>query len=97
MEELFVIYLNWYVASPQSVGGKDWVYMSAVCWHYGRMIHQALGGRPIGLVATTWGGTPIEVWMPPKALQAFNSTLFIFVLSFYLFIFVYRSEDVSVE
>jgi hypothetical protein len=33
------------------------------------MIHEALGGRPIGLIATSWGGTAIELWMPPQALQ----------------------------
>jgi sialate O-acetylesterase len=48
--------------------------MSAVCWLYGRQIHQALGGRPIGLIATSFGGTPIELWMPPKALQDCNVT-----------------------
>jgi sialate O-acetylesterase len=74
VEELLRIQLNWSIASSQSVGGPDWNYMSAVCWLYGRMIHQALGGRPIGLIATTWGGTPIEVWMPPKALQECNIT-----------------------
>jgi sialate O-acetylesterase len=74
IEELLGINLNWSVASPESIGGPDWVYMSAVCWLYGRMIHQALGGRPIGLIATTWGGTPIEVWMPTKALQDCNTT-----------------------
>ncbi len=68
VEELLGISLNWSVASPQSVGGPDWDYMSAVCWLYGRMIHQALGGRPIGLIATSWGGTFIEYWMPSKAL-----------------------------
>jgi hypothetical protein len=46
--------------------------MSAVCWLYGRMIHQSLGGRPIGLIATGWGGTVIENWMPPKVLQYCN-------------------------
>jgi sialate O-acetylesterase len=74
IEELLGINLNWSVASPESIGGPDWVYMSAICWLYGRMIHQALGGRPIGLIATTWGGTPIEVWMPTKALQDCNTT-----------------------
>jgi sialate O-acetylesterase len=74
VEELLRIQLNWSIASSQSVGGPDWNYMSAVCWLYGRMIHQALDGRPIGLIATTWGGTPIEVWMPPKALQDCNIT-----------------------
>jgi sialate O-acetylesterase len=74
IEELLGITLNWSVASPKSIGGPDWKYMSAVCWLYGRMIHQALGGRPIGLMATTYGGTPIEMWMPPKALQDCNIT-----------------------
>jgi sialate O-acetylesterase len=74
IEELIAIMLKWSVASPQSVGGPDWSYMSAVCWLYGRMIHQALNGRPIGLIAATWGGTAIEVWMPPKALQDCNTT-----------------------
>jgi sialate O-acetylesterase len=48
--------------------------MSAVCWLYGRQVHQALNGRPMGLIATSWGGTSIEVWMPPKALQDCNAT-----------------------
>jgi sialate O-acetylesterase len=69
VEELHLILLNWSLASPHSIGGPDWYYMSAVCWLYGRMIHETLGGRPIGLMATSWGGTAIELWMPPKALQ----------------------------
>jgi len=59
VEELIAIELNWSIASPHSVGGPAWKYMSAVCWLYSRMIHQALGGRPIGLIATTqlgWNG-----------------------------------------
>jgi len=74
VEELLGIALNWSIASPHSVGGPDWSYMSAVCWLYGRMIHQALDSRPIGLIATSWGGTVIELWMPPKALQDCNTT-----------------------
>ncbi len=74
IDELHGIELNWSVASPQSIGGPDWKYMSAVCWLYGRMIHQALGGRPIGLIAASVGGTPIELWMPSKALQDCNIT-----------------------
>ncbi len=74
IEELLGIVLNWSVASPQSVGGSDWNYMSAVCWLYGVKIHEALGGRPIGLVATSWGGTAIQFWMSPKALQDCNAT-----------------------
>jgi sialate O-acetylesterase len=69
VEELLGITLNWSVASSQSINGSDWTYMSAVCWLYGRMIHQALGERPIGLIATSWGGTQIEPWMPLIALK----------------------------
>jgi sialate O-acetylesterase len=74
VEELLGISLNWSVASPSSVGGPDWVYMSAVCWLYGRMIHQALDGRPIGLIAASQGATAIELWMPPIALHGCNIT-----------------------
>jgi sialate O-acetylesterase len=69
IEELLGIIENWSVASAQSIGGPSFTYMSAVCWLYGRMIHVALNGRPIGLVATSWGGTAIELWMPPPALH----------------------------
>ena len=74
VEELLGITLKWSVASSESIGGPEWSYMSAVCWLYGRMIHQALDGRPIGLMDTTWGGTPIELWMPPQALKDCNTT-----------------------
>jgi sialate O-acetylesterase len=69
VEELLHIRLKWSVAGNYSIGGPQWDWMSAVCWLYGRQIHQALGGRPIGLIATSYGGTLIEFWMPPKALQ----------------------------
>jgi sialate O-acetylesterase len=36
--------------------------MSAVCFLTGRRWHRTLG-VPIGLIATTWGGTEIEAWM----------------------------------
>jgi sialate O-acetylesterase len=74
IEELLGIELNWSVAAPQILNGPPWGYMSAVCWIYGRLIHQALGGRPIGLIATSYGGTAIELWMPPNALQECNET-----------------------
>jgi sialate O-acetylesterase len=74
VEELLGINQNWSVASPQSVGGPSDDYFSAVCWLYGRQIHQALGGRPIGLIATSWRGTPIEFWSPPEALHDCNAT-----------------------
>ena len=65
-EELISIGLNWSVASNTSVASG---YASAVCWLYGRMIHTALGGRPMGLINTSWGGTNIEYWTPPEVLK----------------------------
>ncbi len=96
-EELFGMWLNWSVASPQSVGGPSFIYMSAVCWLYGRMIHQALGGRPIGLIATSANGTAIEFWMPPKALQDCNITMLVSSInsSFLLFISCWFSIEVE--
>jgi hypothetical protein len=38
------------------------------------MIHEALDGRPIGLIDPSYGGTAIKYWMPPNALQECNST-----------------------
>ena len=43
-----------------------WLYMSAVCYIYGREI-QAHTGKPLGLVNTNWGGTPVEDWMSEEA------------------------------
>ena len=73
-DELLKIRQNWSVASPESVNGSNGRYFSAVCWLYGRMIHQALNGRPIGLMVSALVGTAIEVWMPPIALQDCNAT-----------------------
>ena len=66
LEEMSGIALNWSVASAASVGSP---FASAVCWLYGRMIHKELGGRPIGLIHSSWGGTPIEFWSPPEVLK----------------------------
>lgn len=68
-EELMGIGLRWTVASNDTVASGA---NSAVCWLYGRMIHEGLGGRPIGLVHTSWGGTSIEWWSPPDALKECN-------------------------
>ena len=92
IEELLGMKLNWSLPSVDSVGGANWTHMSAVCWLYGRMIHQALGGRPIGLIVSTRSGTAIQYWMPTNALQDCNTTMSnssSFSLS--------TSEDISIE
>jgi sialate O-acetylesterase len=65
-EELLSIGIQWSIASNTSVAST---YTSAVCWLYGRMIHEGLGGRPIGLIHSSWGGTDIEYWTPPEVLK----------------------------
>lgn len=65
-EEIITIGMKWSVASNITVASG---YTSAVCWLYGRMIQDGLGGRPIGLIHTSWGGTDIEYWTPPEVLK----------------------------
>lgn len=63
---------QWYFSS-ETVDGGNWKYFSAVCWFYGKNLYDQLK-RPIGLIATDWGGTPIEAWSSPDALQKCNIT-----------------------
>jgi sialate O-acetylesterase len=65
-EEIITIAMQWSVASSITVASG---YTSAVCWLYGRMVHEGLGGRPMGLIHTSWGGTYIEYWTPPEVLS----------------------------
>ena len=58
----------------ETIGGKDWTYFSAVCWLYGKYLYDKLK-IPIGLVATTWGGTPVESWSPPAVFEVCNESL----------------------
>ncbi|BFZ09711.1 hypothetical protein BsWGS_12749 [Bradybaena similaris] len=67
LADLKEIQQNWTTPDNASVGGPAWAYFSAVCWLYGKAIHKELG-YPIGLVATDWGGTPVEAWSSPEAL-----------------------------
>lgn len=64
LEEPLSIGMKWSLPSNTTV-----TYMSAVCWLYGRMVQESLGGRPIGLIHTSWGGTFIEYWTPPEVLN----------------------------
>jgi sialate O-acetylesterase len=52
----------WQTATPQTVGG-----FTAVGYFFARDLFEKLG-VPIGLVHSSWGGTPVESWMSPAAL-----------------------------
>ncbi len=55
---------NWTACSPETVPG-----FSAVGYFFGRELHKALG-VPVGLIHTSWGGTPAEAWTSRPALEA---------------------------
>lgn len=46
----------WQACTPDTV--RDF---SAVAYHFGRSLHTSLN-VPVGLIQTTWGGTPAEAW-----------------------------------
>nr|XP_040032929.1 sialate O-acetylesterase-like [Gasterosteus aculeatus aculeatus] len=56
------------VELPWSVPPTNVADFSAVCWLFGRYLQKTLQ-YPIGLVESCWGGTPVEVWSSPRALQ----------------------------
>ena len=55
---------RWVICSPETVGR-----FSAVAYHFGRELNSVLD-VPIGLVNASWGGSRVEAWMRPDALQA---------------------------
>lgn len=55
---------GWQPASPQTAGS-----FTAVGYFFARDVHQKTG-VPIGIVHSSWGGTPIESWMSPLALAS---------------------------
>ncbi|XP_054853840.1 sialate O-acetylesterase [Eublepharis macularius] len=61
--------LQWSVPTAENLGHGDFSYFSAVCWLFGRYLYEMLQ-YPIGLVESSWGGTPIEAWSSQKALRS---------------------------
>lgn len=47
---------SWAVCSPETVGG-----FSAAGYFFGRRLHQELK-VPVGLIHSSWGGTPVQAW-----------------------------------
>ncbi len=50
----------WKVCSPETVGS-----FSATAFFFGRTLYQELG-VPVGLINSSWGGTPIQAWTCAK-------------------------------
>ncbi len=55
---------SWSLCTPASVAD-----FSAVAYHFGKELHQALK-VPVGLVVSCWGGTAAEAWTPRAALDS---------------------------
>jgi sialate O-acetylesterase len=55
---------RWVECTPATVPG-----FSAVAYFFGRQLHKELN-EPIGLIHTSWGGTPAEFWTSRKTLEA---------------------------
>ena len=55
---------KWYVSGPDNAGS-----FSAVGLSFGKELRKALK-VPVGLIHTSWGGTPAEAWTPLPALEA---------------------------
>jgi hypothetical protein len=59
-------YSGWEGKIGQVAGGNGF---SAACWFFGRELYKRRR-YPIGLIWSSIGGTPDEVWMPPAAFTA---------------------------
>lgn len=57
---------SWASASPVSV--KEF---SATAYYFGRLLQEILQ-VPIGLIATSWGGSSVEAWMEKEMLRSFS-------------------------
>ncbi len=55
---------EWKLCSPKTVGG-----FSAAGYFFGRELHKQLN-VPVGLIDSSWGGTPVEGWTCLKAQEA---------------------------
>ena len=53
----------WQFCEPEAVRN-----FSAVAYYFGRDLQKDLG-VPVGLIHTSWGGSPAEVWMREKVLE----------------------------
>ena len=54
---------RWEICTPQSVGG-----FTAVGYFFAKHLHETLK-QPVGVVHTSWGGTPAEFWTPAPYFQ----------------------------
>ncbi len=59
--------MQWQVCTPDTVKQGGWNGFSAVGYFFGRDIYEKIH-VPIGLIESSWGGTPAETWTSEQAL-----------------------------
>lgn len=60
---------SWETSGPGSAAS-----FSAVGFQFARELQEILG-VPVGIIETSWGGTPIEAWMSSQALAPFTAAI----------------------
>jgi len=55
---------NWLIADTNAISD-----FSATAWFFGSYLSKQLG-VPVGLISSSWGGTPAEVWTPVEEIKA---------------------------
>ena len=55
---------KWEVTTPETVG-----HFTATGFFFAREVHQKLK-VPVGVIHASWGGTPVEAWMPEIAMKS---------------------------
>merc|ERR1711871_1239137 len=59
---------NTTISDDLSANDDNWLYMSAVCYLFGKQLQEVLK-VPVGLINTNWGGTVIQDWTPQDAVE----------------------------
>ncbi len=54
---------TWKAASPQNTP-----QFGATCYYFARKLNEELG-VPVGIINTSWGGTPVESWIPQEYIK----------------------------
>ncbi|MDB5299204.1 MAG: hypothetical protein JWO87_867, partial [Phycisphaerales bacterium] len=59
---------KWLACNPENVSAGGWNGFTAVGYFFGRDLHNDLK-VPVGLIHTSWGGTPAESWTAQSYLE----------------------------
>jgi sialate O-acetylesterase len=60
---------QWEVCTPKTLSTGGWGGFSAAAYYFGRDLQKELK-VPVGLIHTSWGGTPAELWTSKPTLAA---------------------------